>query len=115
MNRRGQRQMRMARAALDRPTLPPPVTTGLLGPVLVVQTWAVPGPSGIAISHYEVYVAPDAGLKTKPTILLTRNYDLWQQAVDLEGRQVLVACAWHRSRRPNGVSCQVLDNFQEGV
>lgn len=109
------RQMRQARAALNRPNLPPEVQTGLLGPVLVVRTLAVGGPPGTGISHYEVHVAPDAELDAPTTILLTRNVDLWEQAVDLEGRQVLVACAWHRSRRPTGVFCQVLDCFKEGV
>ena len=109
------RQMRQARAALNRPNLPPEVQTGLLGPVLVVQTAAVGGPPGTGISHYAIYVAAAAALNAPRTELLTRNVDLFEQAVDLESRQILVACAWHRSRRPNGVYCQVLDNFQEGV
>jgi len=116
MTRKLQRQMALSRAALNRPNLPPEVQTDILGPVYVVQTAAVEVPPGSGIiSHYEVYVAPDADLKTKPTILLTRNVDLFEQAVDLESRQILVACAWHRSKRPTGVFCQVLDNFQEGV
>jgi len=115
MTRKLQRQMALSRAALNRRNLPPEVQTGLLGPVLVVRTLAVGGPPGTGISHYEVHVAPDAELDAPTTILLTRNVDLWEQAVDLEGRQVLVACAWHRSRRPTGVFCQVLDCFKEGV
>jgi hypothetical protein len=116
MNTRQRRhQISMGRAALNRPNLPPEVQTGLLGPVYVVASAAIGGPPGTGISHYEVHVAPDGGLKTTPTILLTRDPDLFEQAVDLESRQVLVACAWHRSRRPTGVYCQVIDCFKEGV
>ena len=63
--------------------------------------------------HYEIITAPDAGLDAPRRDFLTRSEDLFDQAVELEGRQQRVNLTWHRSKRPNGVGCDVLDAFQE--
>jgi hypothetical protein len=118
MNTRQRRhQISMGRAALNRPALvPDPLSgprTGLLGPVVVLRTLAVGGPPGTGISHYEIHVAPDTRADAPRYELLTRSVDLFEQAVDLENAQTVVSCAWHISKRPNGVYCQVLDAFEE--
>lgn len=114
MNRRRQRQMAQSRAALNRPALSePPPRTRTQHQTLIVQTYAVDGPRGTGLAHYEVHVAGDASAEAVRTILLTKSRETYDRALTAEGSPRRFTVAWHTARRPNGQPCNVLDALEE--
>jgi hypothetical protein len=110
---RVRRQMSRSRAALNRPSLPPPPAppvTRSVHHVCVVQTYMVGGDDG----HYQIHVAADDGADAVRTILLTKDPILYDRALRAEGLdRIRFAVAWHTARRSNGKPCLVLDRLDE--
>jgi hypothetical protein len=83
---------------------PPPHVTR---DVLVVQTYAVDGPRGLGISHYQLHLAVDD--HAPRMVILTRTVEHYMIARIAEDREQRVDATWHHSQRPNGEACRVLD------
>jgi D-hexose-6-phosphate mutarotase len=84
-----------------------------LAGVRVVGTFMVPGPDRVTRSHYEVQVKhPAEEARTKPTALLTKDEDLYQRALDVEGTEQLVTVHWQPGTRESGQTCKVLNRLE---
>jgi hypothetical protein len=106
--------MAQGRAALNRPALlEPPARTRTQHGTFIVQTYAVDGPRGTGISHYEIHTAGDHSAEAVRTILLTRNMEIYDRAVWAEGADRRFTVAWHISKRPDGSLCNVIDRLEE--
>jgi hypothetical protein len=119
-SRRLHSQMSRSRAALNRPWLTSSPDDLAASPqpsrsarnVVVVQTFAVDGPPGLGVHHWEIHVAPDAD--AVPVVVVTRDKTLYTRALALEGDEsVRVAIAFHPSTYPDGTTCLVLDRIEE--
>lgn len=111
-----QRSMSQARVTLNRWRNTRRFEGSTAQDLLVVQTYAVDGPAGTGISHYEVHLAPDEEPDAKRLLLLVLRHDpdLYDQALALEGQPTRrCTVTYHRSLRPDGSHCFVLDTITE--
>lgn len=72
--------------------------------IVVTGTWYLPEGS------YQIEVAADLE-SAHPTVLLTKDPEIYTMAAVAEGYPIRFDAAWHQARRPNGKRCQVLDSL----
>ena len=83
--------------------------------VRVLHTFAVDGPRGTGISHYEIHVGPDEGPDAPRLVILTRDDVIYRRALRLEGKWATVDLDFHISKRPDGSLCYVADRLDERI
>lgn len=79
--------------------------------LLVIQTYAVDGPRGLGVHHFEIWLAPEPD--ARPLVVLTRNTGSYQRALKIEGTPHRADITYHASRRPDGSFCFLLDTLRE--
>lgn len=65
--------------------------------------------------YYELIFAPDPGADAPRTILLTRNVDLYEKALQAEGTFRRFDIEWHHVVLANRKRCQVIDALEEAA
>lgn len=62
--------------------------------------------------YYELTAAPDLAEDAPRTVLLTRDVELYQRALDAEGTDVTFATTWRPKKRANGRVCLALEELE---
>lgn len=116
-------QMSNSRASLNhmqrsRRFTPEPRTTADRQPqtarsLLIIQTYTVQAiPGTPQADFFEIWCAPDDAPDVNVLKVLTRNADLYADAVKAEGTDARFHVTYHASKRPDGSMCRVLDSLE---
>jgi hypothetical protein len=80
-------------------------------PLIVVQTFIVPGPDRLTTSHYEIHLAPDTERNAPRTVLETRDEHAYVLATAAENAGCRVTATWHSGTR-GGRRVYLLDTLE---